>query len=176
MTSSLITFWHALPSGFTALIFADANRFFCSVVCCAVYRVGCLKCFQDGKQSSFSSLPSLPGRFSFFSRDKKRMQASQKNVHFQDTFGEWSNSNKDDSYTEQGQEALQHLWLKPWGVQFTTVDLDSLVTRSFCKQMRQLVTFLCLAHLSGCVSDLLFKRDPLLFTWGLLAENRIQVL
>ncbi|NXY70125.1 RIPL1 protein, partial [Glareola pratincola] len=47
--------------------------------------------------------------FSFFSRDKKRMQASQKNVHFQDTFGEWSNSNKDDSYTEQGQEALQHL-------------------------------------------------------------------
>lgn len=37
------------------------------------------------------------------------MQASQKNVHFQDTFGEWSNSNKDDSYTEQGQEALQHL-------------------------------------------------------------------
>ncbi|KFV50691.1 RILP-like 1, partial [Gavia stellata] len=47
--------------------------------------------------------------FSFFSRDKKRMQASQKNVHFQDTFGEWSNSNKDDSYTAQGQEALQHL-------------------------------------------------------------------
>ncbi|NWW87720.1 RIPL1 protein, partial [Rhynochetos jubatus] len=47
--------------------------------------------------------------FSFFSRDKKRMQASQKNVHFQDTFGEWSNSNKDYSYTEQGQEALQHL-------------------------------------------------------------------
>ncbi|NXV21314.1 RIPL1 protein, partial [Cepphus grylle] len=47
--------------------------------------------------------------FSFFSRDKKRMQASQKNVHFQDTFGEWSHSNKDDSYTEQGQEALQHL-------------------------------------------------------------------
>ncbi|NXK51466.1 RIPL1 protein, partial [Chauna torquata] len=47
--------------------------------------------------------------FSFFSRDKKRMQASQKNVHFQDTFGEWSNSNKDDTYTEQGQEALQHL-------------------------------------------------------------------
>ncbi|XP_010580584.1 PREDICTED: RILP-like protein 1 [Haliaeetus leucocephalus] len=47
--------------------------------------------------------------FSFFSRDKKRMQASQKNVHFQDTFGEWSHSNKDDFYTEQGQEALQHL-------------------------------------------------------------------
>ncbi|XP_010015451.1 PREDICTED: RILP-like protein 1 [Nestor notabilis] len=47
--------------------------------------------------------------FSFFYRDKKRMQASQRNVHFQDTFGEWSNSHKDDSYTEQGQEALQHL-------------------------------------------------------------------
>lgn len=37
------------------------------------------------------------------------MQASQKNVHFQGTFREWSNSNKDDTYTEQGQEALQHL-------------------------------------------------------------------
>ncbi|KYO39623.1 RILP-like protein 1 isoform X1 [Alligator mississippiensis] len=47
--------------------------------------------------------------FSFFSRDKKRMQTMQKNVHFQDSFGEWANSNKDDSYTEQGQEALQHL-------------------------------------------------------------------
>ncbi|NWH72381.1 RIPL1 protein, partial [Piaya cayana] len=47
--------------------------------------------------------------FSFFSRDKKRMQTSQKNVHFQDTFGEWSNSHKDYAYTEQGQEALQHL-------------------------------------------------------------------
>lgn len=60
---------------------------------------------------SFPSLPhcSLPGRFSFFSRDKKRMQASQKNVHFQETFGEWSHSNRDDSYMEQGQEALQHL-------------------------------------------------------------------
>uniref|UniRef100_A0A8D0H5K0 RILP-like protein 1 n=1 Tax=Sphenodon punctatus TaxID=8508 RepID=A0A8D0H5K0_SPHPU len=47
--------------------------------------------------------------FSFFSRDKRRIQASQKNVHFQDSFGEWANSNKDDTYTEQGQEALQHL-------------------------------------------------------------------
>ncbi|NXU56598.1 RIPL1 protein, partial [Turnix velox] len=45
----------------------------------------------------------------FFSRDKKRLQASQRNVHFQGTFGEWSNSHRDDSYTEQGQEALQHL-------------------------------------------------------------------
>ncbi|XP_067395781.1 RILP-like protein 1 isoform X7 [Emydura macquarii macquarii] len=47
--------------------------------------------------------------FSFFSRDKKRMQATQQDVHFQDSFGEWADSNKDDSYTEQGQEALQHL-------------------------------------------------------------------
>ncbi|NXG08208.1 RIPL1 protein, partial [Sakesphorus luctuosus] len=47
--------------------------------------------------------------FSFFSRDKKRLQASQKNVHFQGTFREWSNSSRDDSYMEQGQEALQHL-------------------------------------------------------------------
>ncbi|KAJ7408864.1 RILP-like protein 1 [Pitangus sulphuratus] len=48
-------------------------------------------------------------RFSFFSRDKKRLQAAQRNVHFQGTFGEWSNSSRDDSYMEQGQEALQHL-------------------------------------------------------------------
>ncbi|XP_075754649.1 RILP-like protein 1 isoform X1 [Pelodiscus sinensis] len=47
--------------------------------------------------------------FSFFSRDKRSMQATQKNVHFQDSFGEWADSNKDDSYTEQGLEALQHL-------------------------------------------------------------------
>ncbi|XP_042297724.1 RILP-like protein 1 isoform X2 [Sceloporus undulatus] len=47
--------------------------------------------------------------FSFFSRDKKRMQASQRNVPFQGSFGEWADSNKDDVYTEQGLEALQHL-------------------------------------------------------------------
>lgn len=130
---------------------ADANRVFCSAFCCAVHWGGCLKCFQDGKHCSFFSLPpcSLPGRFSFFSRDKKRMQASQKNVHFQQTFGEWSHSNRDDSYMEQGQEALQHLWPKPWGVWFAAVDLDSLVPRSFCKASRQLVTSPCLAHLGG---------------------------
>ncbi|XP_015221636.2 RILP-like protein 1 isoform X3 [Lepisosteus oculatus] len=43
--------------------------------------------------------------FSFFSKDKKRN--SQKNVRFEDTFGSWAN--KDDVYTEQAQEALQHL-------------------------------------------------------------------
>nr|XP_015221636.1 PREDICTED: RILP-like protein 1 isoform X3 [Lepisosteus oculatus] len=43
--------------------------------------------------------------FSFFSKDKKRN--SQKNVRFEDTFGGWAN--KDDVYTEQAQEALQHL-------------------------------------------------------------------
>lgn len=47
--------------------------------------------------------------FSFFSRDKRRMQPSQRNVPFQDTFGEWADSNKDSVYTEQGLEALQHL-------------------------------------------------------------------
>lgn len=100
----------------------------------------------------------------------------QKNVHFQDSFGEWANSNKDDSYTEQGQEALQHLWLEPWGTELATVDLDILVTRSFCNQIWQLNIFICLAHLDGCVSDVLFKRDPSVFTWWLLSENRIQAL
>ncbi|XP_053224494.1 RILP-like protein 1 isoform X3 [Podarcis raffonei] len=47
--------------------------------------------------------------FSFFSRDKKRTPAMQRNAPFQSSFGEWANSNKDDAYTEQGLEALQHL-------------------------------------------------------------------
>ncbi|XP_060641517.2 RILP-like protein 1 isoform X2 [Anolis sagrei] len=47
--------------------------------------------------------------FSFFSRDKKRMPATQRNASFQGSFGEWADSNKDDVYTEQGLEALQHL-------------------------------------------------------------------
>ncbi|XP_054852246.1 RILP-like protein 1 isoform X1 [Eublepharis macularius] len=47
--------------------------------------------------------------FSFFSRDKRRMQASQRSAPFQNSFGEWADSNKDDVYTEQGLEALQHL-------------------------------------------------------------------
>ncbi|CAK7314246.1 RILP-like protein 1 isoform X2 [Vulpes vulpes] len=47
--------------------------------------------------------------FSFFSRDKKRLANTQRNVHIQESFGQWANSHRDDSYTEQGQEALQHL-------------------------------------------------------------------
>ncbi|KAK6483497.1 RILP-like protein 1 isoform X1 [Huso huso] len=43
--------------------------------------------------------------FSFFSRDKKRNL--QRNVRFEDTFSAWAD--KEDAYTEQGQEALQHL-------------------------------------------------------------------
>ncbi|KAM9328912.1 RILP-like protein 1 [Gastrophryne carolinensis] len=46
-------------------------------------------------------------RFSFFSRDKRRMP--QKPSTFQESFGIWSDFNRDDGYTEQGQEALQHL-------------------------------------------------------------------
>ncbi|XP_036598232.1 RILP-like protein 1 isoform X2 [Trichosurus vulpecula] len=47
--------------------------------------------------------------FSFFSRDKKRLASTQRNVHFQESFGQWADSHRDDGYTEQGQEALQHL-------------------------------------------------------------------
>ncbi|XP_074061535.1 RILP-like protein 1 isoform X2 [Macrotis lagotis] len=47
--------------------------------------------------------------FSFFSRDKKRLANTQRNVHFQESFGQWADSHRDDGYTEQGQEALQHL-------------------------------------------------------------------
>ncbi|VFV23660.1 rilp-like protein 1-like [Lynx pardinus] len=47
--------------------------------------------------------------FSFFSRDKKRLANTQRNVHIQESFGQWVNSHRDDGYTEQGQEALQHL-------------------------------------------------------------------
>ncbi|XP_004395972.1 PREDICTED: RILP-like protein 1 isoform X2 [Odobenus rosmarus divergens] len=47
--------------------------------------------------------------FSFFSRDKKRLTNTQRNVHIQESFGQWANSHRDDGYTEQGQEALQHL-------------------------------------------------------------------
>ncbi|KAG8597539.1 hypothetical protein GDO81_002317 [Engystomops pustulosus] len=48
-------------------------------------------------------------RFSFFSRDKKRMPMTQRNVTFQESFGVWADYNRDDGYTEQGQEALQHM-------------------------------------------------------------------
>ncbi|XP_044529081.1 RILP-like protein 1 [Gracilinanus agilis] len=47
--------------------------------------------------------------FSFFSRDKKRLANTQRNVHFQESFGQWAVSHRDDGFTEQGQEALQHL-------------------------------------------------------------------
>ncbi|XP_006178267.1 RILP-like protein 1 isoform X2 [Camelus dromedarius] len=47
--------------------------------------------------------------FSFFSRDKKRLANTQRNVHIHESFGQWANSHRDDGYTEQGQEALQHL-------------------------------------------------------------------
>ncbi|KAM8962007.1 RILP-like protein 1 isoform 2-T2 [Pelodytes ibericus] len=48
-------------------------------------------------------------RFNFFSRDKKRMPMTQRNVPFQESFGVWPDYNRDDGYTEQGQEALQHM-------------------------------------------------------------------
>ncbi|XP_029777334.1 RILP-like protein 1 isoform X2 [Suricata suricatta] len=51
----------------------------------------------------------LSDGFSFFSRDKKRLANSQRAVHIQESFGQWVNSHRDDGYTEQGQEALQHL-------------------------------------------------------------------
>ncbi|XP_045634497.1 RILP-like protein 1 isoform X1 [Ursus americanus] len=51
----------------------------------------------------------LSDGFSFFSRDKKRLANTQRNVHIQESFGQWANSHRDDGYTEQGQEALQHL-------------------------------------------------------------------
>ncbi|XP_005403091.1 PREDICTED: RILP-like protein 1 isoform X3 [Chinchilla lanigera] len=47
--------------------------------------------------------------FSFFSRDKKRLANMQRNVHIHESFGQWVNTHRDDGYTEQGQEALQHL-------------------------------------------------------------------
>ncbi|XP_066227214.1 RILP-like protein 1 isoform X3 [Saccopteryx leptura] len=47
--------------------------------------------------------------FSFFSRDKKRLANTQRNVNIQESFGQWANAHRDDGYTEQGQEALQHL-------------------------------------------------------------------
>ncbi|XP_036907819.1 RILP-like protein 1 isoform X1 [Sturnira hondurensis] len=51
----------------------------------------------------------LSDGFSFFSRDKRRLANNQRNVHVQESFGQWANSHRDDGYTEQGQEALQHL-------------------------------------------------------------------
>ncbi|ERE76027.1 RILP-like protein 1 [Cricetulus griseus] len=47
--------------------------------------------------------------FSFFSRDKKRLTNTQRPTHIHESFGQWANTHRDDGYTEQGQEALQHL-------------------------------------------------------------------
>ncbi|KAB0363946.1 hypothetical protein FD754_008102 [Muntiacus muntjak] len=47
--------------------------------------------------------------FSFFSRDKKRLANTQRNARIHENFGQWANCHRDDGYTEQGQEALQHL-------------------------------------------------------------------
>ncbi|XP_028335837.1 RILP-like protein 1 isoform X1 [Physeter macrocephalus] len=51
----------------------------------------------------------LSDGFSFFSRDKKRLANTQRNVRIHESFGQWANCHRDDGYTEQGQEALQHL-------------------------------------------------------------------
>ncbi|XP_022453806.1 RILP-like protein 1 isoform X1 [Orcinus orca] len=51
----------------------------------------------------------LSDGFSFFSRDKKRLVNTQRNVRIHESFGQWANCHRDDGYTEQGQEALQHL-------------------------------------------------------------------
>ncbi|XP_045152790.1 RILP-like protein 1 isoform X2 [Echinops telfairi] len=51
----------------------------------------------------------LSDGFSFFSRDKKRLANTQRSTHVHESFGQWANSHREDSYTEQGQEALQHL-------------------------------------------------------------------
>lgn len=52
---------------------------------------------------------SLPRRFSFFSRDKKRLATTQRGPHGPESFGQWARAHRDDGYTEQAQEALQHL-------------------------------------------------------------------
>ncbi|XP_069880951.1 RILP-like protein 1 isoform X2 [Dipodomys merriami] len=52
---------------------------------------------------------SISDGFSFFSRDKKRLANTQRNSHIHESFGQWANTHRDDGYTEQGQEALQHL-------------------------------------------------------------------
>ncbi|XP_066545768.1 RILP-like protein 1 isoform X2 [Amia ocellicauda] len=72
---------------------------------------------EEGNPSAPSPSPNLQPRpatqpesgikrlFSFFSRDKKRN--SQRNVRFEEMLGGWAS--KEDVYTEQAQEALQHL-------------------------------------------------------------------
>ncbi|XP_029389564.1 RILP-like protein 1 isoform X1 [Mus pahari] len=51
----------------------------------------------------------LSDGFSFFSRDKKRLANTQRPTHIHESFGQWAITQRDDGYTEQGQEALQHL-------------------------------------------------------------------
>ncbi|XP_031193815.1 RILP-like protein 1 isoform X1 [Mastomys coucha] len=51
----------------------------------------------------------LSDGFSFFSRDKKRLANTQRPTHIHESFGQWAITHRDDGYTEQGQEALQHL-------------------------------------------------------------------
>ncbi|KAG8515013.1 RILP-like protein 1 [Galemys pyrenaicus] len=62
-----------------------------------------------GCRIPLTTYPPPASSFSFFSRDKKRLSSTQRNVHVQETFGQWANSHRDDGHTEQGQEALQHL-------------------------------------------------------------------
>lgn len=54
---------------------------------------------------SFKLLPLSPLRFSFFSRDKER--APQRSAQLDGGLGPWAG--KADVYTEQAQEALQHM-------------------------------------------------------------------
>ncbi|XP_043298089.1 RILP-like protein 1 isoform X1 [Cervus canadensis] len=70
-----------------------------------------IKRLKEGPLSdgSVSHTHHDPSPFSFFSRDKKRLANTQRNVRVHETFGQWANCHRDDGYTEQGQEALQHL-------------------------------------------------------------------
>nr|XP_043868424.1 RILP-like protein 1 isoform X1 [Solea senegalensis] len=56
-------------------------------------------------QSSAQPESGIKRLFSFFSRDKQR--PSQRGVQFDGSFGSWAR--KEDVYTEQAQEALQHM-------------------------------------------------------------------
>ncbi|XP_066227213.1 RILP-like protein 1 isoform X2 [Saccopteryx leptura] len=60
-------------------------------------------------ESGIKRLKEGPLSDGFFSRDKKRLANTQRNVNIQESFGQWANAHRDDGYTEQGQEALQHL-------------------------------------------------------------------
>lgn len=47
--------------------------------------------------------------FSFFSRDKRRISTMNRSVRSQEPFGTWAAANRNDSVTEQGQEALPQM-------------------------------------------------------------------